>query len=199
MPAKGNITKQKILESARTLFYLKGYKGTTVDEILQASRVKKGNFYFHYKSKEALGYAVFDLYKADSKAIFQRALRKDGDPIDNLYSLFLNHEQKLNRDGYKGGCPFGNLALEMADHHKGFRTRLEAVFDDWANEIKEALDQAKKRGTLNPAINTKGLSYFIVAMMEGGTLLCKTKKSGGIYRDMIKIFKSLIGNTKVSA
>jgi TetR/AcrR family transcriptional repressor of nem operon len=196
MTPKGQITREKILESACVLFYLNGYKGTTIDDILERSGVKKGNFYFHFKSKEALGYAVFDVYKADSSALFQKTLQKTGDPINNLCSLFSNHEQGLKRSAYKGGCPFGNLALELADHHQGFRMKLEKVFDGWAKEIRAVLNEAKKRGKLKSSIDTKGLSYLIVAVMEGGTLLCKTKKAGGIYRDIIKTFKSLTKNTK---
>jgi TetR/AcrR family transcriptional regulator, transcriptional repressor for nem operon len=195
MTSKGQITKEKLLESACLLFYLNGYKGTTIDDILKSSGVKKGNFYFHFRNKEALGYAVFDIYKANSKALFQKALCRAGDPIDNLCSLFLNHEQGLKRSGYRGGCPFGNLALELADHHKGFRTRLEGVFDEWAKEITAALNEAKKAGKLKRSIDTKGLSYLIIAVMEGGALLCKTTKTGGIYRHIIKIFGSLTRST----
>jgi TetR/AcrR family transcriptional repressor of nem operon len=195
MTSKGKITKEKLLESACHLFYLNGYKGTTIDDILKSAGVKKGNFYFHFRSKEALGYAVFDIYKANSKALFERALCGAKDPIDNLYSLFLDHEQGLNRTGYKGGCPFGNLALELADHHKGFRRRLEGVFDDWAKEITAALNKAKKAGKLKRSIDTKGLSYLMIAVMEGGALLCKTKKAGGIYRDIIETFRSLTRST----
>ncbi|HZR46280.1 MAG TPA: TetR/AcrR family transcriptional regulator [Candidatus Manganitrophaceae bacterium] len=196
MPSKGDATKQKILESACSLFYLKGYQGTTIDDILKASRVKKGSFYFHYPSKEVLGYAVFEEYKTKSKALFQNALRNDGDPIQNLFSLLLNHERELRTAGYHGGCPFGNLALELADHHPGFRMKLQAVFDGWAAEILAVLNRAKRAGKLDRSIDPKPLAYLIVAVMEGGTLLCKTKKSGGIYRDIIHTFKSLIGKER---
>lgn len=196
MASKGDATRQKILESACSLFYLKGYQGTTIDDILKASRIKKGSFYFHYPSKEILGYAVFEVYKTKSNALFQNALRNDGDPIQNLFSLLSNHEEELRASGYQGGCPFGNLALELADHHPGFRMRLQEVFDGWAAEILTVLKQARKAGKLDRSIDPKRLAYLVIAVMEGGTLLCKTKKTGGIYRDIIHLFKSLIGNRK---
>ena len=199
MASKGDATKQKILENACSLFYLKGYQGTTIDDILAASGVKKGSFYFHYRNKEVLGYAVFEAYKAKSKTLFQNALRSDGDPIRNLLSLLLSHEQELRSSGYQGGCPIGNLALELADHHPGFRKKLQGVFDHWAEEILSVLQRARKAGRLDRSIDPKQLAYFIVAMMEGGTLLSKTMKTGGIYRDMIHIFKSLICNRKEEA
>lgn len=196
MASKGDATKQRILESACSLFYLKGYQGTTIDDILAASGIKKGSFYFHYRNKEVLGYAVFEAYKAKSKTLFQNALYSDGDPIRNLLSLLLNHEKELRFSGYRGGCPFGNLALELADHHPGFRKKLQGVFDHWAGEILAVLQRARKAGKLDRSIDPKQLAYFIVAMMEGGTLLSKTMKTGRIYQDMIQIFKSLICNRK---
>lgn len=192
MISKGEATKKKILESACDLFYLKGYRGTTVDDILKASKVKKGNFYFHFKSKEALGYAVLEIYRLRSTSQFQKVLQSEREPIDRIYSLFSSNEKKLKSSRYQGGCPFGNLALELADHHPGFRRELQSIFDRWAGEVGAVLEEAKKRGTLASSIDTKELSYFIVAVMEGGILLSKTKKTGEVHRCIIKSFKVLM-------
>src|SRR5207245_11721423 len=37
-----------------------GYKHTSLDDVLRESGVGKGNFYYHFKSKEELGYAILD-------------------------------------------------------------------------------------------------------------------------------------------
>jgi len=40
--------------------HLKGYQATTLDDVLRDSGVGKGNFYYHFKSKEDLGFAILD-------------------------------------------------------------------------------------------------------------------------------------------
>lgn len=193
---KGDITKGKILETASDLFYLYGYRGTSVDDILKASRVKKGNFYFHFKSKEALGAAVLDIYAARTTSLLCGALNKKGNPVEAVYRLFLNQEKRLKSAGYCGGCPFGNLALELADHYPAFRKKIDKIFDTWADEINEMLHRAKKEKYLDASIDTRKLSHFIIALLEGVTLLAKTKKTGRIYSCCITSLKTLLKNSE---
>jgi len=192
MGRKGEITKQRILETACSLFYLRGYNGTSIDDILKSAKVKKGNFYFHFKSKEDLGYAVIDAYATRTIPLLQETLRRDENPLERLFDLFRKQDGRMKASRYQGGCPCGNLALELADHHDGFRRQLDAIFDAWAREIMLILKEAQKEGTLEETVNPKEMAHFIVAILEGSTLLAKTKKSGEIYRSCMKSLESLI-------
>jgi AcrR family transcriptional regulator len=44
--------KHEILDAAERLFASKSYEGTTINDILEATKIAKGTFYYHYKSKE---------------------------------------------------------------------------------------------------------------------------------------------------
>ncbi|MDC4224233.1 MAG: TetR family transcriptional regulator C-terminal domain-containing protein [Candidatus Manganitrophus sp.] len=192
MGLKGEITKRRILETACSLFYIKGYNGTSIEDILKAAKVKKGNFYFHFRSKEDLGHAVIDAYAAKTIPLLQETLRQEGNPLSRLFDLFRRQEGRMKASRYRGGCPCGNLALELADHHDGFRRQLDAIFDVWTREIMIILKQAQKEGTLEESVNPKEMAHLIVAVLEGSTLLAKTKKSGEIYRSCIKSLESLM-------
>ena len=58
--AKGAATRDQILDVAGKLIQLRGYHATSLDDVLKASGVGKGNFYYYFKSKEDLGYAILD-------------------------------------------------------------------------------------------------------------------------------------------
>src|SRR5882762_11029532 len=53
-------TREAILEAASRLIHVHGYNHTSLDDVLRESGVGKGNFYYHFKSKEELGYAILD-------------------------------------------------------------------------------------------------------------------------------------------
>src|SRR5262249_9645814 len=53
-------TREVVLEAATRLIHLKGYQHTTLDDVLSASGVGKGNFYHYFRSKEDLGFAILD-------------------------------------------------------------------------------------------------------------------------------------------
>lgn len=89
MPRKRQSTKSRIVKSAWTLFYKKGYEATTVNDIIAASKTSKGTFYHYFKGKDALlsslSYLLDDKYEELTNVI---------DPNLSAYEklLFLNHE-----------------------------------------------------------------------------------------------------------
>ena|SRR2546421_2056041 len=50
--------REVILDAAARVFTRRGYRGATVDAILQEARLSKGAFYWHFESKEELLLAV---------------------------------------------------------------------------------------------------------------------------------------------
>jgi TetR/AcrR family transcriptional repressor of lmrAB and yxaGH operons len=55
---KGKETKAKIIRTASRLFKRQGYEKTSIDDICRESGVKRGNLYFHFRSKEELAQAA---------------------------------------------------------------------------------------------------------------------------------------------
>src|ERR1044071_5595813 len=53
-------TREALLKAATRLIHVQGYQNTSLDDVLRESGVGKGNFYYHFKSKEDLGYAILD-------------------------------------------------------------------------------------------------------------------------------------------
>ncbi|NOZ50264.1 MAG: TetR/AcrR family transcriptional regulator [Chloroflexi bacterium] len=56
--ARGDLTRQKILQAARSNFSRRGYDATGVADICQQAGVSKGGFYHHFPSKQALFIAL---------------------------------------------------------------------------------------------------------------------------------------------
>lgn len=61
-PTKGDVTRQKVLEAAHTLFLRQGYHGTSMRQIATASGLALAGIYNHFADKDALFSAVLDAY-----------------------------------------------------------------------------------------------------------------------------------------
>jgi AcrR family transcriptional regulator len=62
---QGQVTRQALLEAARTLFGERGYAGTSLDEVVQAARVTKGALYHHFGGKQELFGAIYEEVKRE--------------------------------------------------------------------------------------------------------------------------------------
>ena len=58
LQGRAQVTRQALLVAAATRFAEVGYHGTSLSEVIAASKVTKGALYFHFISKQALADAV---------------------------------------------------------------------------------------------------------------------------------------------
>ena len=66
---KGAATRLRILGTAADLFHKQGVGATSPDEILEASRAGKGQFYHYFGSKEGLVHQVLQSYTKEWKPV----------------------------------------------------------------------------------------------------------------------------------
>jgi TetR/AcrR family transcriptional repressor of nem operon len=172
---KGERTRRRIVETARALFHARGYTNTSVDDIVRKSRVTKGNLYYYFASKEALGHAVVDEMIVEQ--FEAAAVPAEDDPVRQIVAMFRRSERALAEGRCKGGCLFGNLALEVSDLHDGFRRRLDEAFSAWEGRLSAVLEAGVGNGVLTPDLDPKATARFLVATLEGGILLSKVTRN----------------------
>ena len=62
---RGRSTRERLIATARELFGERGYDGTSIGAVLEASGVARGALYHHFATKEALFDAVLDQLTAE--------------------------------------------------------------------------------------------------------------------------------------
>ena len=175
---EGRSTREAILEAASRLIHVHGYNHTSLDDVLRDSGVGKGNFYYYFKSKEDLGYAILDQIIG---SFLERTLEPcfsdpEGQALAQI-RCFLDRLLEVQRaSNCVGGCPLGNLAAELSDVHEGFRARLASVFAAWRERLTEVLRTAQSRGTVDGTCRPEAVADFLVASLEGAILLTKLTK-----------------------
>ena len=186
-------TKEHIIEVASRLMHVRGYNHTSIDDVLKESGVGKGNFYYHFKSKEELGYAIIESnLRQFSDHVLLRAFGNQKDAITQIED-FLDSILELQRQlNCAGGCPMGNMAMEMSDIHEGFRKKFQEVFESWRIQVARALQKAKASRQLSGDVDPAQLAQFLIAGIEGGILLTKVKKDIKILENCFKELKTHI-------
>ena len=187
----GRQTREAILEAATELMHLKGYQATTLDDVLRESGVGKGNFYYHFKSKEDLGYAILDqvvlaFLEQTLDPCFSDAAVPRLTQIRCFLDLVLAAQRERN---CVGGCALGNLASELSDVHEGFRGRLSSVFSAWRERLRWALEQSQAAGSVRPDCRPDAVAQFLVASLEGAILVTKLTKDIGVMERCVEELK----------
>ena len=166
-----------VLEIAARQMHLKGYNHTGIQEILNEAKIPKGSFYFYFKSKEDLGLQVIEYFGQFINSQLEDHLSRNGSSrLENVKIFFTEFLGFFIEGNYEGGCPIGNLTLEMADVKEKFRTKLDEVFSTGISRIQKELVLAKEEGGINKNITLDGMAQFIFFSWEGMIMQMKLKK-----------------------
>jgi TetR/AcrR family transcriptional repressor of nem operon len=174
---KGEETRNRILDAATDLIHRQGFKNTGLQEILEASGVPRGSFYFYFKSKEELGRELVVRYRQNShRELESRPFPGPGPVVPQLMAFFEEGARAQAEGGCKAGCLLGNLAIELSDAQEDLRREVAGCFDDLRAMFARALAQGQTTGELASDFKPEAAAEFLVAVMEGAILVAKAQR-----------------------
>jgi TetR/AcrR family transcriptional repressor of nem operon len=168
-------TRGRLLQAAFQEMHRSGFRSADLDAILATAGVTKGALYYHFDSKEALGYAVVDeVLTSSMREKWVQPLQNAKNPIDALVGIV--QSISLKPEDLQRGCPLNNLSQEMSPLDAGFRKRTAKVFKDWHDAITMALRGGQKRGVVRGDVNANETATFLMAAIEGYVSLAKNSQ-----------------------
>ena len=169
--------KLQIIVVSEKIIHSKGYEKTSIQDILQAAQIGKGQFYYYFSSKQELGIAVVDYcFEKWNQRVVKDILESANNPkvkIEKMLDCAIDIHRK---NGSKCGCFFGNLATELSEHSDVFREKTNKVFESWISHLEVVLDELREEQELPLQCDSHELAQAIVAMIEGGIMLMKNRQ-----------------------
>src|SRR5215469_821453 len=119
---KGAQTRQEIIRKAAPLFNQRGYDGTALSDLMQATGLEKGGIYRHFDSKQELAEAAFEhAWKLAMDTRFE-GIDEVTNTVDRLRQFLQNFGER--RAGLiAGGCPLLNTAVDSDDGNIQLRNK----------------------------------------------------------------------------
>ncbi|MBB2919886.1 TetR/AcrR family transcriptional regulator [Cupriavidus alkaliphilus] len=106
-------TRDRIVAEADKLFYERGFEHTSFADIADAVGISRGNFYHHFKSKDAILDAVIGARAARTRQMLETWDAASSSPLGRIRSfirIVVTNQASIMRHG----CPVGTLCTELA-------------------------------------------------------------------------------------
>jgi TetR/AcrR family transcriptional repressor of nem operon len=166
-------TKDRLIESARYLFWEKGFAATSMSDLLTHSEVNSGSFYHFFESKEALLRAVLATYiPALRPMIVDPAFAQASEPAERIFAILAGYRERILATECKYGCPLGRLALEIDPENRPAHQLIAENFTGWIGAVRGCLDQLGE--LLPPATDREALATYVLVVMEGAVMLSRS-------------------------
>jgi AcrR family transcriptional regulator len=147
---RGGETRRRILEVAAEAFADRGYAGTSLSDVLKASGVTKGGFYFHFPSKEALAVATLRHKQEQWTAAVMAAVLRRPRAVDQLEAMVDALCDQHERDP---ACRAVNrLSTELGDQHPELRPELRTQLTTWMDLVASIVRRGQDEGDIRPEV-----------------------------------------------
>ncbi|MGH3639774.1 MAG: TetR/AcrR family transcriptional regulator [Mycobacterium sp.] len=174
---KGQATRDRIVAAAAALMHERGVAGTSTEDVQVAAGVSASQLYHYFVDKRALTRAVIE-YWSDAILGFQEPLLARLDDFDALRGWAEVIVDVQRSKDFRGGCPLGSLASELAESDSAAREDIVAGYRRWQGAIRGGLAAMKDRGELAPVADVDKLATTLLTALQGGLLLTKTLRDG---------------------
>jgi AcrR family transcriptional regulator len=169
-------TRDRLIASARYLFWERGFAGTSMSELLAHAEVNSGSFYHFFDSKEALLREVLEGYlRLLRPMVIDPAFASVEEPVGRIFAILAGYRERILGTECRYGCPLGRLALEIDPENAPAHTLIAQNFQGWIEAVRECLESMKP--ALPPKTDLDSLATFVLVVMEGGVMLSRSYRS----------------------
>lgn len=197
IPTKAQRTRQQIIETAALVFNQKGYAGTSISDITEATGLTKGSIYGNFKDKNDLALCVFRYNAKRVAEAFRTGFRNAKNSIEVLMVFPDTFVSIFDSILEGGGCPILNTLLEADDTHFELHQEAKKIVFTIKKTIMQAVETGKKKCEIIKDVNPEVIANTLISLIEGAGAMSKTMGDKSYFYHAIKYAEQLIQSIQV--
>jgi TetR/AcrR family transcriptional repressor of lmrAB and yxaGH operons len=175
---RGSATRERVVSAAAELFRGRGVTGTGLLRILEQAEAPRGSLYHHFPGgKDELVLEALRFESARVETDLRRSLPDCTNEPQAIHAFAEGLARSLETSDFRLGCPVSTAALELAAESEPVRAVCAAAYDAWLTLLSDRLHEFGYAP--EPA---QARAEFILATIEGGMLLARTRRDGNVLR-----------------
>lgn len=188
-------TPERILDNAQKLMLREGYKGVSVDSIIEATGVSKGTFFYHFESKEALAKALVLRFISQRslaiKSLMDEIEAKNGGNFQILIH-FLEAFPSLKTQ-HEDGCLLAAFSYQLMSESPEIHGYCQEAIHGWKAYFRPYIKRAFDEVKVNVPIEHDDFASMVFCLMEGAYIVERMHNKN----EMQKQFSSLANLLKM--
>jgi len=175
--------REAVLETAKAVFWERGYEATSTDDLRHAMGIGRQSLYDSFGGKRPLYLEVLQRYNADSVGTHLRRLRTARSPMAGIRDMLLAlaeepaDKRALGCMGVAAVCSFDSSDPDVAEIGRVSAETLQAA-------LEEALRKAKAAGEARKSLDVSTGAHFLQATMTGMKVSAKAGTGPAMLRDI---------------
>ena len=191
-------TRKFIIETTAGIFNTKGYAGTSMSDLTEATKLTKGSIYGNFENKEEVALAVFDYTIAQRDKIIAQQISKATTNKEKLLAFATIFCSTQKQPFIEGGCPLLNAGTEADDTFEPLRKKVARAISDMKKDMEAIINAGIAAKEFRKDTNAEKTALAMIALVEGGILLGKTTNKPAYLDTVLETVKDIVNNISIT-
>ena len=178
--------KHAALDEAMELFWERGYRGTSIQDLVDRLGVNRQSLYDTYGGKDQLFLAALERYREIQAAPVRRLLERKGPALEVLRDFFQSSVDALLSEDCKG-CLMANTVTELAGHDEAVTQVCSASARQFEAALCGLLARAQQAGEIAAGRSPLQLARFLMSTMSGLAVTAKATRDRKVLNDVVEV------------
>jgi TetR/AcrR family transcriptional repressor of nem operon len=186
--------KPRLLEAAIDLIWTRSYGGVSVDDICEAAGVKKGSFYYFFKSKDELVAAALYAKWEEGRPVFDRIFSPTRPALERLEQgfayVYQRQKELCEKHGCVVGCPFSSIGTEIIAADKSLRDAVQCITKQKVRYFESALRDLQAEGQLegqDPSLLARQVYSYYEGVLAQARIADDVEMIRGVFDGAMKL------------
>jgi TetR/AcrR family transcriptional regulator, transcriptional repressor for nem operon len=179
--------RERLMEAVSELIFRGSYGATTIDQICDKAGVKKGSFYYFFKSKAELAEAALEVGWTEHQAQLDKVFSATVPPLERFRRFCkMTLEEQLEmkeKHGFVLGCPVCSLGAEVSTQEQNLREKCDAIMRKIRMYIETAIRDGQADGSI-PVRDVQATAAVLFAYMEGLLTQARIQNNIDLFKAM---------------
>jgi TetR/AcrR family transcriptional regulator, transcriptional repressor for nem operon len=189
MPRVKAFDEAAIIEKAKALFQLKGYEGTSMQDLIDTLGISRSSLYDTFGDKQQLYLKTLGTYCEQNGYALTEQAKQAEDPLAFIHYVFKVVIEQSKADKEKRGCYVVNAIVEFSERNEGVNDIVVANNKTFEKMLEQLIIKAQARKQISKDKNPKRLAKFLFSTIYG---LRVSSKSNASIKDLQDIAASAL-------
>lgn len=167
MPRTEVFDREQAITNGMNLFWKKGFNGTSMQEIVDATGLGRSSLYNSFGSKMEFFKLTLDHYQEMNAREYRKLLSKEKNPVEKIRTIFEQNIDHASSDTERKGCFMVNTTTELANCNQDLHAWLTKKQEAITLIFEEIIAEGQRNNIINKMDSPKNYSLYLYSSLKG--------------------------------
>ena len=190
--SKSEETRAFIIEKTAPIFNKKGYAGTSLSDMTNATSLTKGSIYGNFANKDEVAMAAFDHNVDKASAVIEYEMAKYKSAKEKILVYGRIYADSGDYSLPVGGCPVLNTATDADDTHPELKAKVSSVIQSWKKKLASIIEEGIRAKEFNRHTDSELAAFTILSLIEGGHMIARVTEKPAYKKAIMNSLRNFV-------